>query len=60
MPCRKSRKNCQSITDWGHEHADHMKAWEERRHDKDTEGRAVDWDAYAEHMKWYDDGVSST
>lgn len=53
----KSRQHCQSITDWGHEHADHVKAWDERRYRKDNERRGVDWDAYNEHMKWYDDGV---
>ena len=58
MPCRKSRKNCQSITDWGHEHQEYVKMWDERRYRKDSERRVVHWDTYHErHLKWYDDGV---
>ena len=58
MPCRKSGKNCQSITDWGYEDKDHMQAWDERRYHKDSERRVVQWDTYHErHLKWYDDGV---
>ncbi|XBI10041.1 hypothetical protein VPH35_137437 [Triticum aestivum] len=54
----KSRKNCQSITDWGHEHQEYVKAWDERRYRKDGERRVVNWDTYRErHLKWYDDGV---
>ena len=58
MPCRKSRKNCQSITDWGHEHQAYVKMWDERRYRKDSERRVVNWNTYREHhLKWYDDGV---
>ena len=58
MPCRKSRKNCQSITDWGHEHQEYVKMWDERSYRKDSERRVVHWDTYCErHLKWYDDGV---
>ncbi|XBH97812.1 hypothetical protein VPH35_127430 [Triticum aestivum] len=54
----KSRKNCQSITDWGHEHQEYVKAWDERRYRKDSERRVVNWNTYRErHLKWYDDGV---
>ncbi|XBJ06481.1 hypothetical protein VPH35_012135 [Triticum aestivum] len=54
----KSRKNCQSITDWGHEHQEYVKKWDERRYRKDSERRVVHWDTYRErHLKWYDDGV---
>ena len=50
-------KNCQSITNWGHEHVDHVKAWDERGYRKDVERRTVDWDTYHEHIKRYDNGV---
>ncbi|XBI02588.1 hypothetical protein VPH35_131106 [Triticum aestivum] len=54
----KSRKNCQSITDWQHEHQEYVKMWDERRYRKDSERRVVHWDTYCErHLKWYDDGV---
>ena len=57
MPCRKSRKNCQAIYDYGEEHVAYMQAWGERRYLKDGEKRVVDWDVTVRHMSWYDDDV---
>ena len=51
-----SRKKNQLITAWGEQHKTFVTEWNRRRWHKDGERRVIDWDDYAQHMRWYDDG----
>jgi hypothetical protein len=57
MSCRLSRKNNQSISNWGEKHKDRVREWDERTYRKDDEKLVPDADAYEAHMRWYDDNA---
>ena len=57
MLCRMSRKKNQYITDWGEQPAKYVTEWNKWKTRKDVERRVIDWEEYADHLLWYDDGI---